>query len=141
VILDVIIEIESSFMLAVQGCLLKIDIILKSSNGLYFGSHAKNLELYSEAFPHAEFSNTGSPLPEIVLLPESSDVLSLLLHYMHKQRQPKSSGLKFDVLCRLAEASEKYMVFSAIEVCKIQMKSVLMSSHVNFHSNLPTERP
>jgi hypothetical protein len=140
VILNVIIEIESSILPAVRGCLLEINVILKSSDGTCFGSHVKNLEMYSDGFPPSEFSNPNT-LPEVVLLPESSDVLSLLLHYMHKQRQPKSSGFKFNVLCRLAEAAEKYMVFSATEVCKIHMKSVLISSRVNFHSSLPTERP
>jgi hypothetical protein len=139
VILNVIIEIEFSFPSAVQGCLLEIDIILKSSDGTHFGSHVKNLETYSGGFPPSEFSNsnTGTLVPEVVSLPESSVVLSLLLRYMHNQRQPNSSGFKFDILSQLAEAAEKYMVFSAIEVCKIHMKSVLISSRVDFHSSLP----
>jgi hypothetical protein len=46
---------------------------------------------------------------------------------MHHQRQPDSSKFQFKVLSGLAEAVEKYMVFSAMarEVCKIRMKSVI----------------
>jgi len=120
-------ELPASPECPVQGCPLEIDVVLESSDGTRFGSHVKNLETYSDGFPPSEFSNSniGTPVPEVVLLPESSDVLSLLLHYMHNQRQPQSSVFKFNILSQLAEAAEKYMVFSAIEVCRIHMKEAI----------------
>jgi hypothetical protein len=126
---------------AVAGCHLEVDIILKSSDGTRFGSHVSNLETYSDAFPPSEFRNTNTPLIEVVSLSESSDVISLLLQYMHNQRHPDSSKIKFDVLSQLAEAAEKYMVFSATQVCKIHMKCVFHIFACRFALRYATEQP
>lgn len=107
------------FPLGVSECLLPVDVILQSSDGVKFGSHSKNLEIYSSAFPPTAF---GPTLDEIVHLPESSEVVSLLLQYMHHHRQPDSEEIPFTILEGLAEAVEKYVIYSAMEVCKIRMK-------------------
>ncbi|KIJ94847.1 hypothetical protein K443DRAFT_134593 [Laccaria amethystina LaAM-08-1] len=78
-------------------------------------AHSTNLEIYSGGFPPATLMNAPDP-GEIVQMPEMSAVLKLLLQYMHNDRQPDSSKIPFKVLCPLAEAVEKYMVFSAMEV-------------------------
>jgi hypothetical protein len=96
--------------------------VLESSDGILFGAHSTNLETYSSGFPPCSFRNNSI---EVVTLPESSEVLALLLQYMHHQRQPDSSKFQFKVLSGLAEAVEKYMIFSAMEVCNIRMKSVI----------------
>jgi hypothetical protein len=95
----------------VSGCLLEVDIILESSDGRIFGSHIKNLEKFNEGFPPSEFRDTSMPHLEVILLPEYSCVLSLLLSYMHKDSPRDSSTLPFHALSQLAEAAEKYMVF------------------------------
>jgi hypothetical protein len=100
---------------------LEIDVILESLDGVQYGTHTKNIEAFTGSFPPSEACNPNSP-PDVVSLPESSDVVSLLLQYIHHQRHPDPAEFKFDVLSRLADAAEKYMVFSAIEVCKIRMK-------------------
>jgi len=105
----------------IADCPLTADIILRSSDGVQYGAHSINLEIYSGGFPPASSTNVTG---EIVQMPETSAVLKLLLQYMHNDRQPDSSKITFKVLYPLAEAVEKYMVFSAMEVCKIRMQYV-----------------
>ena len=106
----------------IADCPLTTDVILRSSDGVEYGAHSANLEIYSGGFPPA--ASTKVSQGEIVQMPETSVVLKLLLHYMHNDRQPDSSKITFSVLYPLAEAVEKYMVFSAMEVCKIRMQYV-----------------
>jgi hypothetical protein len=102
--------------IAISECNLGVDVILVSSDGVHFGSHTQNISTFAGTFPcDTEGSN-------VISLPESSDVVSLLLQYMHQQRQPDSSKFEFAILSRLADAVEKYNVFSAIEVCNIHMR-------------------
>ncbi|KAJ7877609.1 hypothetical protein B0H13DRAFT_2200535 [Mycena leptocephala] len=103
-------------------CALEADIYLRSSDGILFEAHSKNLELYSGGFPPANFADVGGDEREVVQMTETSSVLALLLQYVHNQRQPDSSRFQFETLAGLAEAAEKYLVFSAMEVCKIQMR-------------------
>jgi hypothetical protein len=106
-----------SIPIAVSECNLGIDVILLSSDGVQFGSHTKNISTFAGAFPACDTEDSS-----VISLTESSDVVSLLLQYMHQQRQPDSSKFEFDILSRLADAVEKYKVFSAMEVCNIHMK-------------------
>lgn len=103
-------------------CALEADIYLRSSDGILFEAHSKNLELYSGGFPPANFADVGGDEREVVQMTETSSVLALLLQYVHNQRQPDSSRFQFETLAGLAEAAEKYLVFSAMEVCKIKMR-------------------
>jgi hypothetical protein len=101
-------------------CHLKVDTILESSDGIRYGTHAGNIEAFTGNFPRSPEANPNWSY--IILLSESSDVIFLLLQYIHHQRHPDPVTFKFDILSQLADAAEKYTVFSAIEVCKIQMK-------------------
>ncbi|TFK67468.1 hypothetical protein BDN72DRAFT_770649, partial [Pluteus cervinus] len=58
-----------------------------------------------------------------VELTENDEVVPVMLKYMHKQRQPDIKKMDFKVLKGLAEASEKYFIYSAMDICKIQMES------------------
>jgi hypothetical protein len=109
---------------AIVECRLTVDIVLKSSDGILLGAHSANLEMWSSGFPPASFRNPSGSL-DLVPLTEASDVLVLLLQYMHHHRQPDSRKFGFDILPRLAEAAEKYEIFSAMEVCRIRMGLVL----------------
>ena len=110
--------------LVIADCPLTTDVILRSSDGVEYGAHSTNLEIYSGGFPPATSTKVTADPGDIVQMPETSAVLKLLLHYMHNDRQPDSSKIPFSVLYPLAEAVEKYMVFSAMEVCKIRMQYV-----------------
>ena len=97
------------------------DVTISSSDGVLFKVHRKNLELWSEGFP-------GSDVPvtvhdnEVVPLTERAATLELLFRYMYKERQPDLSAVPPDDLAELAEAAEKYMVYPAMEVCKVRME-------------------
>ncbi|CAA7263048.1 unnamed protein product [Cyclocybe aegerita] len=105
----------------VDDCNLTVDVILRSSDGESFGAHQFNLECYSASFPPAASTTTNSPEEMTVELTETAAVLRLILQYMHNVRQPDLSKVSFLVLSSLAEAVEKYLVFSAIDVCKVFM--------------------
>lgn len=94
------------------------DVIMRSCDGVLFKVHRKNLEMYTEGFP-------GVDVPvhdEIVPLVETAATLELLFQYMYHQRQPDLSRLEPQQLAKLAEAAEKYQVYSAMEVCKLRMQ-------------------
>lgn len=79
----------------------------------------RNLELYSGRFP-AEFL-----LPEdrrVIKVEENSTVLSLLLRYMHLCTQPDPKAIPFSILEQLANAVEKYLIYSAMAICKLRME-------------------
>jgi hypothetical protein len=98
---------------------LDADIALRSSDGVLFKFYKKQLEAHSGAFAGAEafVSKPG----EETELPESSEVLEILLQFMSLQHPPDLRGLQFPVLMQLAEAVEKYQVFSAMFACHISM--------------------
>ena len=91
---------------------------MSSCDGVLFKVHRKNLEMHTEGFP-------GADVPvhdEIVPLAETATTLELLFQYMYRQRQPDLSRLGPQELAKLAEAAEKYQVYSAMEVCKLRMQ-------------------
>jgi len=73
-----------------------------------------NLDHFSEGFPAA---NSFLACSEPVTLPESGETLRLLMQYMHKARYPRLQTISLDQLFKLAEAAEKYLVYSASSAC------------------------
>ncbi|KAJ7871744.1 hypothetical protein B0H13DRAFT_1895636 [Mycena leptocephala] len=61
------------------------NVTFKSSDGVLFHVHRKNLEVCTEGFPPAEISTTAG---EIVDLPETAETLELLFQFMYPQRHP-----------------------------------------------------
>jgi len=101
----------------VEDCKLTVDIVLKSSDGELFGAHQQNLEIYTEGFPIAGSTTSSAP----VSLEETAAVLRLMLRYTHHTRPPNLDDISFTLLSSLAEAVEKYTMYSAMEFCKIKM--------------------
>ncbi|KAH8832351.1 hypothetical protein DL96DRAFT_1581750 [Flagelloscypha sp. PMI_526] len=100
------------------------DLILESSDGIRFGAAAKNLHIYSEAFPAPESIQGNST--EIAVLAESSGTLKLMLQYMHRMPQPDLWKIEdITVLLDLGEAVEKYMIFPAMEIVKQRIRSMV----------------
>ncbi|KAJ7612288.1 hypothetical protein FB45DRAFT_940249 [Roridomyces roridus] len=97
------------------------DVVFQSCDDILFGIHRANLETNTEGFPPAEFANTG----EIIPLSESSSTLELLFQFIYPRRHPGLDDIAFEALAALAEAAEKYQVFSAMNICKIRMRDVL----------------
>jgi len=94
-------------------------MVLVSSYGHRFGTHCKNLGEFTGGFPVdiAPANGEDVPMPDL-----NSEALSLLLQYTHHHRQPDLSRVSFTSLSQLAEAVEKYDVYSATEICKVQMR-------------------
>lgn len=96
------------------------DIAIRSSDGVIFKLHLKNLEAYSEIFP----SGKTLTMHEIVELTESASTLKLLFQYIYPEKsQPDLEKIMFGDLKALAEAVEKYRMLPAMEVCKAYMRS------------------
>jgi len=115
----------------VSDCYLAIDVKLNSADGQVFGAHQRNLEVFSDAFPTAG-STTAN---EVVNLEENAEVLQLMLQFMHNTRQPDLNKIPFSTLAPLAEAAEKYMIYSAMQICHIHMEFVYFASDVNLRND------
>jgi hypothetical protein len=73
----------------------------------------------TEAFPN------GDVVPrtdEIVDVTEDASVLTILLKFVHPSRPPVSDSFSPLLVIKLAEAVEKYGVFSGMEVCRLKMR-------------------
>ncbi|KIK67696.1 hypothetical protein GYMLUDRAFT_36429 [Collybiopsis luxurians FD-317 M1] len=91
------------------------DVIVRSSDGVDFRLHKKNLECATGGFPPADIP---SDLNEIVQLTESADTLEVLFQAVYPRPFPSVRGLDFDTLLTLADAAGKYKVFSMIQACR-----------------------
>jgi hypothetical protein len=80
-----------------------------------FHIHQRNLEITS-----GRFLTTARQTDNV--LSETSATLELLFEFVYPQRLPPLAGEKFSTLIMLAEAAEKYEVFSAMMVCELHMR-------------------
>ncbi|KIL60526.1 hypothetical protein M378DRAFT_130560 [Amanita muscaria Koide BX008] len=94
------------------------EVTFQSCDGLCYRIHRKNLECAAAAFPAAEFA---SKKEDIVPMLEHSEVLDLLFVFMYPERQPNLRKVSFRVLADLAEAAEKFQVYSAVHTCNTYM--------------------
>jgi hypothetical protein len=93
-----------------------------------------HLNVHSDVFAYAESTTRPENGDEIIHLNESSGVLDLLFQYMCRQPQPNLQLLEFTVLLELGEATEKYMIYSAMPAIMIQIKCVCHISHLFYRS-------
>lgn len=94
-------------------------IKFRSSDQVIFQVPLRNVEVHSGVLPGhaAEIPSDG-----IVDLEESSSVLTLFFQYFYPKKQPDLLKVSFEVLSALAEAVERYQVFSAMQTCKHHME-------------------
>jgi hypothetical protein len=78
--------------------------------------HKKYLEMNSVGF--------AAPDSEVEFLSESSTVLDLLLQHIYPGPQPDLGEIEFAELAGVAEAAQKYEVWSAMSVTKVHMRYV-----------------
>ncbi|KAF9458531.1 hypothetical protein BDZ94DRAFT_1301170 [Collybia nuda] len=97
------------------------DIIFKSFDNVHFKIHRKNLESCTGGFPPAGFETLGEILP----LTESASTLELLFQFIYPMPQPNLRSCTFEILAAVAEAAEKYQVYSAIYICVLIMEMKL----------------
>ncbi|KAF6745855.1 hypothetical protein DFP72DRAFT_1175867 [Ephemerocybe angulata] len=92
-------------------CILPVDLVLQSSDGKLIGAHRTNMEHFSDGFPTCDsVTSTSEPVP----LTEDGETLTLLLRFMHKHKYPGLTPMDAASIFALAEAAEKYMVYSAM---------------------------
>jgi len=102
-------------------CAEDADVTFQSSDGVLFRIHRKNLETNAAGFPPSGFDTRN----EVVPLAETSETLELLFQFMYPKRHPDLETATIEILAPLAEAAEKYEVFSALNMCKVRMKNAL----------------
>ncbi|KAJ7744578.1 hypothetical protein B0H16DRAFT_1322069 [Mycena metata] len=104
------------------------DLTISSSDGVLFKLHRKHLEVHSDVFADAENATLpANGADEVVVLSETSSVLDVLFQYMYRQPQPNLQLVEFSVFAGVAEAAEKYMVYSALPAVLIRMRRYLGS--------------
>ncbi|KAJ7576141.1 hypothetical protein C8J56DRAFT_973192 [Mycena floridula] len=105
----------------VEDCRLTVDLSLLSSDGVNIGAHKANMGLFSEGFPTVDaLQQMSVPGLETVSLDETGVILKLLVQFLHLQPLPECSDIDFNTLLKLAYAAEKYLVYSAMLLCKLK---------------------
>ncbi|KAJ2918842.1 hypothetical protein MD484_g1609, partial [Candolleomyces efflorescens] len=99
-----------------------VDIVFISSDRVRYGIHSKNLEASTGGFPPVRSQSGLSVTSEPVPLTESSSVLNLLFRFIYPMDRPKVEDMEFKIVIELAEAAEKYQVFSAVHVCRLCLR-------------------
>ncbi|KZP14837.1 hypothetical protein FIBSPDRAFT_101663 [Athelia psychrophila] len=99
-------------------CKADSDITFRSCDGVLFKVHRKNLSCMSEGFSPPEGTSSQD---EIVSLTEDGDTLEMLFQYMYPERNPDPKDIDFKHLSDLAEAAEKYQVYTAMLICNVRM--------------------
>jgi hypothetical protein len=122
-------ELLCMYVTAIVGYLRAVvrdpnaDITLQSSDGVLFRFYKKQLGAHSVAFAGAE-AFTVSSTKEPVVFTEPSEIVDLLLQLMSPQEPLDLESLEFRNLALLAEAVEKYDVFSSKTACRLLMRCV-----------------
>ncbi|KAJ3976108.1 hypothetical protein EV361DRAFT_945520 [Lentinula raphanica] len=113
------------------------DVIIKSSDDVYFHLHKKNIECVARAFPHIE---TPSGLDNAVCLPETANILEMLFTCIYPRPMPALDELDWNTFMLLAEAAEKYKVFVLTHVCRLHMKDILSPTPSGFPNADPKQK-
>ncbi|KAF5316234.1 hypothetical protein D9619_006253 [Psilocybe cf. subviscida] len=106
------------------------DITIESSDNVRFLLHRKNLETHTEAFPGSDFESDKTN-GEVVKLTEAAEILEVLFQFVYLRNQPVLSALGVETLLVLAEAVQKYQVFSAKIGCEVQLRKYVESHSIS----------
>ncbi|KAF9472945.1 hypothetical protein BDN70DRAFT_997913 [Pholiota conissans] len=105
------------------------DVTFISSDLVLFKLHSTHLNVNSMGF--ANFSENTIVGKELVPLAEHSTILDVLFQFIEPPpesrefRQPLVGSLKPELLFKLAEAAEKYIVYAAMNVCITRMQQLV----------------
>ncbi|KAE9407671.1 hypothetical protein BT96DRAFT_986324 [Gymnopus androsaceus JB14] len=94
------------------------DVVVRSADNIDFRLHKKNLECSTGSFPPAD---TPVDPKETVHLTESGETLEILFHAIYPRPFPEErmKELEFKSFMLLAEAAEKYAVYSMISCVEV----------------------
>ncbi|KAF8956957.1 hypothetical protein BDZ97DRAFT_1670745, partial [Flammula alnicola] len=95
------------------------DLTIQSIDGVLFKVHRKNLELGTGAFPPSDLFDTQG---EVTCLTETADVLAIMFQFVYPRRHPDLEDVDFQLVIQVAEAVEKYEVFSAMNTCRLRLR-------------------
>ncbi|KAF5380020.1 hypothetical protein D9615_006292 [Tricholomella constricta] len=113
------------------------EIVFQSADDVKFYIHRQNLVACTEGFSPPD----PATFDDVVHLSESSSTLELLFRFIYPEPQPDLEEIDFSVLIMLAEAAEKYQVYSAVNICSIHLTKRLPEQseeilvHALKHSN------
>ncbi|KAF8984993.1 hypothetical protein BDQ17DRAFT_1260446, partial [Cyathus striatus] len=99
------------------------DVTFKSSDGVLFELHRRNLATHAGGFP----PNTNV-VSDIINIPEHSETLELLLQYIYPPDVPELAGVPLALFMQLAYAAEKYVVYIAIPWCRMHALHLLRTT-------------
>ncbi|KAL1698829.1 hypothetical protein EV121DRAFT_217485 [Schizophyllum commune] len=94
------------------------ELTFKTSDGAFFSVEQRNLWGTTD-FVFKESS------PGIIEVEAGADTLKILLEFVQPRRTPLLDDLSFDNLRAVAEAAEKYHIFSAMAIAHIRMSAAL----------------
>ncbi|KAJ7252350.1 hypothetical protein B0H12DRAFT_1184913 [Mycena haematopus] len=115
--------------LSQRFCASDADLTVCSSDRVLFKVHRKTLKAHSGIFAGAADATRPENGDEVVDLSETANVLDILFQFMYAaQEQPDLRNMDFSTLLALAEAAEKYMVYSVLKLCRMQMEESI-STH------------
>ena len=66
--------------------------------------------------------SSSNETQETMALDEPSDVLEILFQFIYPRRHPSLEDTDFETLAAVAEAVEKYQVFSAMNLCALRLE-------------------
>ncbi|KAF8990734.1 hypothetical protein BDQ17DRAFT_343944 [Cyathus striatus] len=98
------------------------DVSFKSSDGVLFALHRRNLATHAGGFPPPDTY-------KIINIPEHSETLELLLQFVYPPDVPELAGVPFALFMQLAYAAEKYVVYIAIPWCRMHALHLLRNHH------------
>ncbi|KAF9472499.1 hypothetical protein BDN70DRAFT_938145 [Pholiota conissans] len=102
------------------------DVVFVSSDNVLFEIHSIHLNL-STSIGLARDSNTPDGVSDHVSLPEPSNVLEVIFQFIEppplsrNYLQPAIMDMDPTLFFRVAEAAEKYVVYSALGICFARM--------------------
>ncbi|ESK85544.1 hypothetical protein Moror_10057 [Moniliophthora roreri MCA 2997] len=104
------------------------DVIVQGSDGITFGSHLKNLEVFNSAFPETTLGETDT-LPSVKM--QESDIISLLLQFSHNASLPDLRRSDLAVALSFLGAAETYQNRIAMQLCNEALGDLARQSSRN----------
>lgn len=89
---------------------------------MIFQIHSKNLECTCGGFAPHGFAQDNEK--ELIVLSEDAATLEILFRFVYPREHPELDDIKFDLLLKVAEAAQKYLVFSALNICYVRLRCV-----------------
>ena len=98
------------------------DAVIQSSDGVIFHLHWKYLRMNPRFVRDIAKDSSSNETQETMALDEPSDVLEILFQFIYPRRHPSLEDTDFETLAAVAEAVEKYQVFSAMNLCALRLE-------------------